>query len=142
VTTPENQARVHQGLLLVALKRFGYPEGHDARRWWRKHEPVFRVVEDPVEASQMVCGWRNAIQQIGAKSENGSGFAAGMAIGQQLDAALMQEMGMWGGDGDFSDAYYLISVLRKQAAAGEGATPAWPNPNVAWWDLTRLQAGP
>lgn len=139
VTTPENQARVHQGLLLVALKRFGYPEGYDANRWWRKHEPAFRVVEAPLEASQLVYGWRNAIQRIASESEGRSPSLPDLALRQQLDAALMQEMGMWGGDGDFSDAYYLMAVRRKQAGADEGDDLRAPNQNVAWWNLTRLR---
>jgi len=128
--------------LLVALKRFGYPEGYDAARWWRKHEPVFRVVEDPLEASRMVCGWRRAIRRIGEASETQSASVEENAVLQQLDAALMQEMGMWGGDGDFSDAYYLMAVRRKQADAAEGDAPPGLNQNVAWWNLTRLQRRP
>lgn len=142
VTTPENQARVHQGLLLVALKRFGYPEGYDAERWWCKHEPIFRVVADPIEASQMVCGWRIAIQRIARESENQSAPAVDGALLEQLDAALMQEMGMWGGDGDFSDAYYLMAVRRKQAGADEGDGPPSLDQNGAWWNLTRLPGRP
>ena len=142
VTTTKNQARVHQGLLLVALKRFGYPQGYDADRWWRKHEPVFRVVEDPLEASRMVCGWRNAIRRFMSESETGSPSPPNYAVQQQLDAALMQEMGMWGGDGDFSDAYYLMAVRRKQAGAAKGDATPGPNQNVAWWNLTRLQRRP
>jgi hypothetical protein len=54
----------------------------------------------------------------------------------------MQEMGMWGGDGDFSDAYYLMAVRRKQAGAAEGDAPPGLNQNVAWWNLTQLQRRP
>lgn len=121
VTTPKNLARVHQGMLLVSLARFGFPPGVDAARWWRRHERQFRVIEDPDAASKLVFGWRQAVEQRAAAAARGRPSSPDDAIGQQLDAAYHQELGMWGGDGDFADAYYLTTISERPPADAESA---------------------
>jgi hypothetical protein len=133
VTTPKNLARVHQGLLLVSLKTLGYPAGHDAESWWRRHAAVYRIVEDGDEASQLVLGWRQAIEHCLAEADARSPRAPLYAVRQQLDAALNQEFGTWGGDDEFSEAYYLASAAQRSSrVAAQDRSPPRDAP-VTWW---------
>jgi hypothetical protein len=116
VTNPKNLARVHQGMWLVAIKIFGYPQGSDVESWWRQDAKSFRSTEDPDEASRLVYGWRSEVELL-ANEKSQSSSADLVSIRQQLDAAANQEMGIWGGDDDFSQAYFLTSVREGMSAA-------------------------
>lgn len=116
VTNPKNLARVHQGMWLVAIKVFGYPDGLDAESWWRQDAKSFRSTEDANEASRLVYGWRSEVELL-ADEEARASSADLISIRQQLDAAANQEMGMWGGNGEFSEAYFLTSVREGMSAA-------------------------
>ncbi len=117
MTNPKNLARVHQGLLLVSLKTFGYPDGENAEGWWKRHAADFRAVENADEAAKLVFGWRVEIAKLLTADEAPAPDSPQFAVWQQLDAALNQELGMWGGDDDFSEAYHAAGIRQRDFPA-------------------------
>lgn len=117
VANPKNLARVHQGLLLVSLKTFRYRDSENAEEWWKRHATDFRAAENADEAAKLVFGWRVEIAKLLTADEAPAPDSRQFAVWQQLDAALNQEMGMWGGDGAFSEAYYAASVRARRPPA-------------------------
>lgn len=129
LTDPENRLRVHQGLLLVCLSSFGYPEGFDAESWWRHHEVWFVQERDPVQAARVTQGWSAHLRTLA----NGD---LPPELATQLQAANYQERGEWGGHLDFGEAFQLLQhgemserlrLLLKHPAAW------WPSSRPALW---------
>lgn len=135
LASPSNLARVHQGLLLECLRVYGYPPGYDAESWWRRHRALFRIVENGQEASLLVWGWRPKVEQLAMATRDSMTPADSQAIFLQLDAALNQELGMWGGDSDFSEVYYALGVTVQASLEGNSPeeSPRLGVDEIAWW---------
>ena len=127
VTDPNNRARIHQGLLVIAIRAWGYPPGYDAETWWTEHAHLFKPMPDPTVAAKTVWGWRERI---------GSLISASHHDGQELSlyeeylstlcsAARYQEQGTWGGDRDFGECYDMLP--------GTMPPPLVIPKNVVWW---------
>lgn len=92
LTEPKNLLRVHQGLLLVCLKDWGYPPGMDAVSWWERHRPLFRVECDARQAVLTVAGWTALLMERPELPND---------IRSQARVAEYQEWRGWGADPEF-----------------------------------------
>lgn len=132
LTDPANRLRVHQSLLLVALKTLGYPDGLDAESWWRAHSDLFRAESDPVAAARVVVGWRAKIEE----SAYHRLAEIPRELSRQFRAARYHEQGSWGRDYEFGEAYRELPEARREFRyqPGEGEQPVPSPPNIVWWE--------
>ncbi len=128
LTDPENRLRVHQGLLLACLNRFGYPEGYDVERWWAAHEPAFVPERDPARAVRIAYGW---LEEANRLSSSWSG-----ELGGQLSATSYHVRGHWGRDHHFGVAYAELEAAPPSARRG------LPRVRVVWWPEKQSPAPP
>lgn len=63
-TDPNNIAKLHQEMLLLALKELGYPRGYDAQSWWDKHKVLFVSESNPTRAAVIFGGWVSKLETL------------------------------------------------------------------------------
>ncbi|BBM86160.1 hypothetical protein UABAM_04546 [Candidatus Uabimicrobium amorphum] len=67
VCDSQNQLRFYQGLLMVCVMEWGFPEKKTAEEWWQKHQHFFIHESDGYEAAKTVVNWRLKIEEITRK---------------------------------------------------------------------------
>ena len=103
LTDPNNLLRIHQGMLLLAIKEFGFPCGLTADEWWEDHAWVFSTVDEINQAIAVIWGWRDRVENsryLGMVDSD---------LGRQLRISSLQERGRgdprWVPIGKFADKF-------------------------------------
>ena len=67
ISNPQNQLRLHQGMLLVCLRILGFPKGMSSQDWWTANEFVFIEEPDGKKCAAFVQGWGKKIEDASMK---------------------------------------------------------------------------
>lgn len=94
VTDRQNLARVHQGLLLVCLKEWGYPPGYDTAKWWKTNSHIFQPHKISSYQSKELEAFL-FLRELRSQVEKSPQYRWGdnSEIDRQLKAAALQEPG-------------------------------------------------
>jgi hypothetical protein len=125
LSDPANVARIHQEQLLLTLCALGYPKGHDAASWWRKHEDLFRPEPDAAVVARLVWGLHDRFLAVLGRASNDDQARHHLFV---LDHHLRPSP--IGGDRALAGA--IMERLIDTEGDDKMPADAWIN-RIAWW---------
>lgn len=126
-TDPNNLVKLHQEMLLVAVKELGYPPGYDAHTWWDKHNKLFVAESVPRNAVMLAGGWVRRMKEVACEKT----------------LLTRHAWYAWQGQLFITDDFFLLDSILEKREAGQatnlqkhGFRDLGMN-KIAWWPVSK-----